>query len=404
MSLTQQTNSPLVLQLWNLVSFYRNVAFICASVLVTVLPSRQPAKPLSAEEASLVQGVQALIQRQDMLQTRIRVIEAAISPIVKKESPRMASHLSPTQKDSLKAWLRTIIGDSAGENKSVPALKIEEINDAVVPPFVKKEEDDEADPAVEALQLPKSESFDIVEESFATAQVVIKRSNSEDSLLSPTLSRSSSNSSSPIDTPTPAMRRPMSMEINGAAAGHLRQLIGSDKDEEEEAEAEADVDQPLNKRYSFTNRLTQSLGPSGPVSHPNVLPVIEITEDRPHRRSFSMYGVIPGIREPEDKVSEPTSTQVAPVDVPDEAPELSVSTDDSMQRHDAVTDVKSADSDGQPISASTHATASPRNPTMHLVAPISARSDSYDSTPNSSQLEDDDGWTTVYSKKAKNRT
>ncbi|KAK9895516.1 hypothetical protein P389DRAFT_94231 [Cystobasidium minutum MCA 4210] len=381
-----------IISLWDFLSLYRNIGFMVASVVAIVLPSKQPAKPLSTEEGSLVQAIQALIQRQDMLQTRIRVIEAATSPRVKKESSTTGSQLSSVQKDSLKAWLRTIVEDGSAQAKPVPTVKIEEADLEPVSMPVKTEEVEVELPS-QALPLPKSESLDFVEESFATAQVIIKRSSSAESLSSPALSRSSS-SSSPIDTPTPAMRRPTSMEITGANAAYLRDLIDDDgKDAGGDAEDEAD--QPLHKRYSLTNRLTQSLGPSGPVSHPNVLPSIGISEEKQHRRSFSMYGVIPGIRESGQAASESTKSEEAPKDQSDTI----ISTTSTEDRIDETAIISAQNSEGNTVQHQAQA----EEPIMHLKADASARRDSTGSTPTLSQV-DDDGWTTVYNKKAKNRT
>lgn len=389
------------MQLYEYMLFYRNIGFVCASVAAMALPRQQPSKPLSAEEASLVQGIQALIQRQDMLQTRIRVIEAAVSSHVKKEDKSASSHLSAAQKTSLKAWLRSIVEMETAQ-KSAPSVKVEEVLDEIMPEPKKEEETALLD---DALQLPKSESLNIVDESFATAEVVIKRSTSEESLLSPTLSRSSS-SSSPIDTPTPAMRRPMSMEVPAATAAQLRDMIRSEC-------SDSDFDQPLSKRVDFTNRLTQSLGPSASVSHPRIPADLEIHEEKPHRRSFSMYGTIPGIREPD----EPDQAVESKPDEPDQAVE-------STSQAAVHEDTRPLDADASRMSSMEEALrlsvlpASPLKVKNIEVSEASSTTDDHqriletldkyssytDTPPSTLSGSDDDGWTTVHSKKAKHKT
>lgn len=366
---------------------------MAAAALAVFLPAKSPAKPLSPDEASLVQGVHALMQRQDMLQTRIRVVEAVLSPRIKKEGTQEASYLSPAQKNSLKAWLRTIVEEEDGQVRDIPVVKVEEVeNDES---FIQPKEE-ETTLESQTLRLPKAESvdpMDSVEESYATAaQVVIKRSSSEESLLSPTLSRSSS-SSSPIDTPTPAMRRPMSMELASTTAAQLREMLN------EEEDTSLDLDQPLNKRHDLTNRLTQSLGPSGLVPQRDLLFEVDGPQnEKPHRRSFSMYGVIPGIREPEvvdDRADELSEISVMKPNSPPVGNTSMPWLEDNRVQVPA---------DSSPISASTNLQPDQDEGSKPgSTSPDQAsQSHYYDSAPLFGQ-SDDDGWTTVLSKKSRNK-
>lgn len=356
--------------------------------MTVLLPSKQSAKPLSSEEASLVQAIHAMVQRQDMVQTRIRVIEAAASSRVKKEVPGATSHLSTEQKNSLKAWLRTIV-DTDTKQTSNSSVKVEDVNGDPTVPVVKVED---VDDLADELPHAKPEPLSADEETVAPPQVVIKRSDSEESLTSPSLSRSSS-SSTPIDTPTPAMRRPMSMEITGATAAHLQGLL-------QDEDAASDFDQPLRKRADFVNRLSQSLGPSGPISHQEIRPDTIAHEDRVHRRSSSMYAAAPVLREPPEERN-PIASIVTAESSEDEEPSP---TNNQTTHMLSLNEALHLSESEIPAAKSHNKIASIGGNASHL-SDLGEYYKSFSSTPSFGvATSEDDGWTTVLSKKAKQRT
>ena len=185
----------------------------------------------------------------------------------------------------------------------------------------------------------------------------------------------------------------MSMETTGATAAHLQNLL-------QDEDAASDFDQPLRKRADFVNRLSQSLGPSGPTSHQDLQSETVPGEENAHRRSFSMYAAAPVLREPPKEELHLANTATA-----DSGEDAETTSPNNQSTHMLSLDEALHLEESDIVTARVHEDSSPMYETATHFFDRSEAYKSLNSTPSFSlATSEDEGWTTVLSKKAKQRT
>ena len=102
---------------------YRHAGLAFTAVITALLPTRQPQLQISPDEANVLAGVQALNQKQDSTQTRIRAIQIVQDPrlAVSMEKTSPAAALTAEQKQELQAWLEGILARSGSDGATPTA-------------------------------------------------------------------------------------------------------------------------------------------------------------------------------------------------------------------------------------------------------------------------------------------
>lgn len=188
-----------------------------------LLPAREAPASLSQNDIAFLAGMQQVIRNQDLLQTRLRALQALLSlddnPLRNSHGEHRPSKLSEVQAQELKRWLGQILeiaaeGEAADEEELPKEVKKEESPEVEVkrePDAVNQvKEEEEEDKPVKLEQL--EEKFNPVLLKAARPEAIILPPQNGAS-LSPPMSSTSSSSSTGLETPTPAMNRPQGFDL-----------------------------------------------------------------------------------------------------------------------------------------------------------------------------------------------
>ena len=207
------------MQLGTELPFYRYAGMLAASMIAWLLPARQSPAAMSQAEVATLAGLQQAIRNQDLLQTRIRALQALLADEVDQPKLDKARTLNEEQIRELKKWLVTIldIQPSGSDEEPVPLVVKQEYS---VP--VKLEPKEEVIHfASPDIQVKEEEKPIKLEELEAVVPAIVKPArpdsivvpSSNGNLLSPPMSSSSSSSSAGLETPTPANNHPQSFDL-----------------------------------------------------------------------------------------------------------------------------------------------------------------------------------------------
>lgn len=190
-----------------------------AALSLPSIPAERQSSPLSI---ALQRDVQSLLQHQDQLQLRLRLLEAAKSVSDTKESydSSPTSSMPPEQATALKAWLGKITSQDVSQRKSQPPA---------VQPLVPN---GQVSGSIESTSKPVKQE-PIVATANTDDTVVEKEKESHAEAAE---SSSSSSQSSPLQTPTPANHPPPPFDI---FASQIQKLAKANQHAAEEVSKEA---------------------------------------------------------------------------------------------------------------------------------------------------------------------
>lgn len=202
-------------------------------MLCALLPSSEPFTQLGKDDEAILGAFHQVIRQQDLLQTRIRALEA-LNDLGQAGQPSSAEKqpLTEEQSKQLRAWLQAILdGPEEARASMAEHANLVTANEG---PVVKLESEEHED---EEREPRKAEQFKVTAIKTEETDSLVKLEALEDvlpppqaqqippaivvpvrdgSLLSPPLSTASS-SSSGLDTPTPSTNVPQSFDLFGSS-------------------------------------------------------------------------------------------------------------------------------------------------------------------------------------------
>lgn len=196
---------PPSLQLASDLHLYRHFGLLAVASIFAWLPRTSHVPTISQETVKLVTAFQTLIQRQDILQTRIKALEVAQRISVGEtitahdKTHRGATSATTQQKAELKEWLRSVVQDGQGTN---------DMNGHAPVPTLRN---GEAQPEREQIAVPPQISPRAVSSDSEVTQHppridTAKAQEWQPPSPAPSSPASTSSTSSRIETPTPMSR------------------------------------------------------------------------------------------------------------------------------------------------------------------------------------------------------
>jgi hypothetical protein len=350
--------------------------------------------------------LQSLVRQQDMLQTRIRALEALDlidgegGVAAGKGQEERPDGLNAQQRKELRAWLETVLGDKGEAKAPVTSNgrsdKIVQ-DDAASIPILKLEEQDSGLPSEQAQDLSRlvAEPQPLPIPAMQLEQRVKSRPSSillaspqrelDHDLLSPPLSSTSSSesSSSRMDTPTPATNVPQSFDLF-AAAMKLASTDAAEKRTHGKA-GDSSAEPPATEATASTQAGPPAAAASTKPECPEqAINSVSPSESAPVQDTASPLITVESTREAAaDSASDDTLPSAS--DLPTLA-----------ETQDMQSNLRLPDNERQTEAVSE--TSSGSQPSLEIVQPNGTGGTPY---VDAVQYREDMGWTTVVSRKSK---